>query len=862
LLAPKRHSKNKRRGEFGSKVWVIDMVTIFKSKILLRVLFTMALVPALSFAQEGDFKKADTSRVSIGTFTGATEAGAASVNAQISRNGRFVVFESTATNLINYTPVSPNRRHVYLLDRQAGSLELVSINRFGTEAAGENYSPSISADGRYVAFVSTANGDQFFGISFCDDVAHVNVFYPGTHIYVRDRLANKTFLASQVTTPMQVQAGVCEGTGAQVKKVCRIPDCDLNNPANYTLEPVMADVTKRVSAGIRPYVTYVNQTRVLQSPTSLNPKISGDGQFVAFDSDADNLGGFAPPYTYYKAVADETDAVNCANGSCDYTNSSLSASGGVIRAKGGDVVGFNPFRYYFDTNGATRDILVRDGKALTTQIVNFACQFHAAGGCNVQGQRDSVKPQISDDGGFVSFQSTWNYLDLDFNGVNDIFLVARSKINGEVSSLDRISNNTSRLLAANAESVNSSMSSDGRYIAFDSAATNIITGDTNNARDVFVYDSKFFVTVRCGTVSAPQGNGASSNPSIDGSGNYISFQSAATNWGPTTGIANIFVGKLIRDSIGRLSACQVELATVGSGTGGNDASSISTLGTVPRTSATPGAPRLQIPAVAYQSLSTNLHTGATDNNGLSDIFQAPGCSATDLVTDTDGDGTIDCFDQCKDDPVRVTDTDSDTDGYPDCEDGCDNDPQKVGPGVCGCGVLDTDSDSDGTPDCTDNCPNDPAKVAVGTCGCGVADADINQNSIIDCVESQAPTSPTPSTTPGTEPTAVPTAAASPTPDPSLSTKSPGTAALTRVNARSARIVLSPVLDLGAALAGYEVGLERIVGSRVNEAVTFTQNTTILTRKLSRGKYRARFRIINSAGVRSLWSAYSKTFTVR
>ena len=809
------------------------------------------LILGHAYAQSGSFTTSDTNRINIGTFSGAAQANSSSNNAQISRNGRFVVFESTATNLVNYVTVTAGRRHVYLVDRQSGTLELISINRTGGEVSGENYSPSVSADGRYVAFVSNADINQFNSLDLCNDDAHINIFYPGTHIWVRDRLANKTFLASQVTMPVQIQAGVCEGTGAQVVKKCNFLGCDLNNPAQYTLEPVMAKYEKRVSAGIRPYR---NSDFTFRSATSLNPKISGDGQFVTFDSDANNLAGFVATLGYLTPLADQS--VDCNLAECDYDNSSgNTATGGVIRS----VMGFPAISRFIDGNGV-RDIFVRDGSAFTTRMVNLGCLYHGTGGCSVQGQADSTKPQISDDGKFVSFETTWNFLELDFNNKSDVYLVERSKINDEVANLDRISNNTSRLLAANDASNNSSMSADGRYIAFDSAANNIILGDSNNKRDVFIYDSKFFVTVRCGTASAPEGNGDSSNPSIDGSGNFISFESTSTNWGASGGIKNIFVGRLIRDSIGRLSACEIELATPGqSSTGGNAASSLSTIGTVPRTSATPNAPRTQIPAISYQSLATNLHSGSADSNGLSDIFQAPSCSATDLVTDTDGDSTIDCFDQCRNDALRVTDKDTDADGYPDCEDGCDSDSQKSGPGICGCGVLDTDSDEDGTLDCEDACPADSAKVEAGSCGCGVADLDLNSNGVIDCVESSAPTSPTPSGT-NAPPTATP--AVSPTPSVDVPSLSPGTVRIQKVSARSIRINLSAEVNLGSSFAGYEVALERVNNRTVGERVVFTVNNSVGARNLGPGRYRARFRMIDVNGQRTQWSKYSNSFRVR
>jgi hypothetical protein len=112
-------------------------------------------------------------------------------------------------------------------------------------------------------------------------------------------------------------------------------------------------------------------------------------------------------------------------------------------------------------------------------------------------------------------------------------------------------------------------------------------------------------------------------------------------------------------------------------------------------------------------------------------------------TDSDGDGTPNCHDQCPNDPLKilpglcgcgVLDTDSDGDGTPNCLDGCPNDPLKIAPGQCGCGVPDTDTDGDGTANCHDQCPSDPLKIVPGQCGCGFADTDTDGDGVANCVD--------------------------------------------------------------------------------------------------------------------------------
>ncbi|HOD08764.1 MAG TPA: hypothetical protein PKG98_11830 [Myxococcota bacterium] len=79
----------------------------------------------------------------------------------------------------------------------------------------------------------------------------------------------------------------------------------------------------------------------------------------------------------------------------------------------------------------------------------------------------------------------------------------------------------------------------------------------------------------------------------------------------------------------------------------------------------------------------------------------------------DGDGVIDCRDQCP----GLPDFDTDGDGTANCLDACDNDPLKTAPGFCGCGTADTDTDDDGTPDCNDACPlNKYLATDLGDCG--------------------------------------------------------------------------------------------------------------------------------------------------
>ncbi|MBP2235261.1 Tol biopolymer transport system component [Sinorhizobium kostiense] len=97
---------------------------------------------------------------------------------------------------------------------------------------------------------------------------------------------------------------------------------------------------------------------------------------------------------------------------------------------------------------------------------------------------------------------------------------------------------------ANSGSFESSISADGRYVAFSSNASNLVAGDTNELADVFVHDLQLGTTTRVSVDSAGEdANGSSFQCSISADGRYVTFMSEASNLvaGGTNGIRDIFV---------------------------------------------------------------------------------------------------------------------------------------------------------------------------------------------------------------------------------------------------------------------------------------------------------------------------------
>ena len=150
----------------------------------------------------------------------------------------------------------------------------------------------------------------------------------------------------------------------------------------------------------------------------------------------------------------------------------------------------------------------------------------------------SYDHSISGDGRFVAFQSFANNLvPGDTNGAWDVFVRDRQTGVTERVSLDSSGNQ------ANSTSTTPSISGDGRYVAFQSAASNLAPVDTNNTYDVFVHDRQTGITqIASADLSGNAGNNISEEPAISADGQFVAFQSRATNLVPggTNGL-EIFV---------------------------------------------------------------------------------------------------------------------------------------------------------------------------------------------------------------------------------------------------------------------------------------------------------------------------------
>jgi Tol biopolymer transport system component len=265
------------------------------------------------------------------------------------------------------------------------------------------------------------------------------------------------------------------------------------------------------------------------------PSISSDGSYVAFESTATNLTADDTNGAIKDIFVRDRNTNETTRVSVSYNGDPVNgASSAPSISSDGRYVAFESLANNLvtgDTNGV-KDIFVYDRNTGTTTLVSVDSS-------GLQGNGISSAPSISSDGGFVVFESLANNLVTgDANGVKDIFVYDRNTGTTTLVSVD------SSGLQGNGISSAPSISSDGRFVVFESLANNLVTGDTKGVKDIFVYDRNTGTTIRVSVDSSGfQGDGASSVPSVSSDGKHVTFESIATNLvtDDTNGLRDIFV---------------------------------------------------------------------------------------------------------------------------------------------------------------------------------------------------------------------------------------------------------------------------------------------------------------------------------
>src|SRR5438477_5353970 len=386
-----------------------------------------------------------------------------SISPVISADGRFVAFESAASNLV--ADDANNVSDIFLRDLLTNTTTLVSVNRAGTGPGnGASTSPLISADGRYVAFVSVAT-------DLVDNDTNA-----ATDVFVRD-------LQNGTTTLVSLRAdGLTGGNGdsdspamtpdgrwlAFVSKATNLVAGVTNTLGEVYARDFVSGTTLWVSSNALPIalsLTPTNNYRIV----SYNPVISADGKFVAFKADAF-------PASLLLRQSLQTGATDLLSSKAVGNAFAPDDSSGPDMTPDGRYVAFTEAN---DLNGTFSAVYLWDGQSGTRTLVS----------ANLSGvissNTFSDTPAISADGRFVAFVSdATDLVSSSVDGGGQVYV--RDLVNGttKLASADIDGG-----VSADAFGAIPTITADGRYIAFDNSDGNYVTGDNNNQFDVFVRDT-------------------------------------------------------------------------------------------------------------------------------------------------------------------------------------------------------------------------------------------------------------------------------------------------------------------------------------------------------------------------------------
>lgn len=347
-----------------------------------------------------------TRRVSV--RTGGGQAVDASRHGSVSANGRFIAFASVAPNLVNGD--ANGAEDVFVHDREKRKTKLVSKHSNGTKGDAGSRQPSISANGRYVAFTSDAT--NLWKVDFND----------GSDVFVRDRKTGKTRQVSIRTLP-----------GNQVIFDRDSSDPDISADGRFVVfasaKPWLVNGDDNDATDVFIHDRKKDRTRLISKSldgtvgngTSKHPRISDDGRFVVFESFADDL-----------------------------------------------IVG--------DTNG-DEDVYLYDRKKKKMRRVSVT----SSGG---QRSGESDDPHISGNGRFIGFESHAPLSGADGNGLRDIYV--HDRVKGKTKLVSKASNGT----LSDAASGDAYLSANGRWIVFESDATNLVKNPPPPVTQGYLRDRK------------------------------------------------------------------------------------------------------------------------------------------------------------------------------------------------------------------------------------------------------------------------------------------------------------------------------------------------------------------------------------
>lgn len=424
-----------------------------------------------------------------------------SAQRQISDDGRYVVFESAATNLVAGVVDENGINDVFLYDRTTGLTRYVSLTHAGVPAGGSE--PTMDGSGQIIVYTSTTNPENGLPTAFAS-------------VYLRNLgaappLTADAILVSRPTAGLPINGDSFNPTltrdGTLIAFASRastlVPNDDnlVSDVFAARFNQITGDVTPTVPISGNPLSGTLGNAHSDSPSIATARGLFGDGLYIAFRSSATNL---------------STDVANTGNNIYLYSRVSLFPTGQETRVRLVD----RPI------GGITQTAIGSDSPVLV-----------------------AVHGDLSDRV-FIAFSSTYSNLEAgDGNNARDILY-------GEIGEPIRIVS-LYQGMQANGDSYFPVFSGDGRKLAFSSVASNLAPSDVNGQEDVFLYNtsslnSSFVYSVGMVSLSPQgiQGQSSSSCPSLSYDGSFIAFDSSANNWPlsggvQANGVRDVFVATYV-----------------------------------------------------------------------------------------------------------------------------------------------------------------------------------------------------------------------------------------------------------------------------------------------------------------------------
>jgi Tol biopolymer transport system component len=430
-----------------------------------------------------------------------------------------------------------------------GGMEMVSLATNGDQGNSDSFSPAVSANGRFIAFISKPGNFSTSGAA---------------GVYLRDLCLGADASCSVSTTLVSLDSGnnpaginigetpSISGDGRYVTFVVTVPSTNTGSVDEIFLRDTCKSQGLDVP-GCAPGTTLISRNPNGSSPdgSSRDARISEDGRYVAFDSVASGLVTGLTNATFAVYVV---DTCNGAPAGCVAGTSLVSrASDGTVANDRSEIPAISADGRYIAFVSVANNLVLNDHNAATDVFLRDTCVgvvFCTPSTIRVSVASDGSEGDnsalfaglaISGNGRFVSFVSLATNLvpgiNLPVPGqvyVRDTCLNVVPACAGSTAIVSVLPDGKT---PGNGFSSRPSMSSDGRFVSFSSDASDLVANDNNGFRDVFLRDMCVAAPAGCSPATArlsvsdsgQQGNGISDQPALSPDGRFVAFTSAASN---------------------------------------------------------------------------------------------------------------------------------------------------------------------------------------------------------------------------------------------------------------------------------------------------------------------------------------------